>query len=235
MATATSFIRPATRPDEIHSLLTGVERYNPQKTAILEDYLARQCANPDPTNNHDLMANLALLKMYQFNPDMVDLDVIRRILAKALISQSQGDFNLCLYLLSSEICNDASIAKLLTLRDYLERAQFVKFWKEMYGNDDDDDESVVDGIAGFENGLRKLIIGNITSTYQTIPAKAVEEMINLDQEAVLRLVKEHDWSIDDKGVISLPLKSENEAKATVIKESIKFEQLTKMLSAANEM
>ncbi|KAJ1879941.1 hypothetical protein LPJ66_011591, partial [Kickxella alabastrina] len=81
--TTTSFVRPSTRPDEIHALLTGVERYNPQKAGQLEDYLLRQCANPDHTTNHDLMANLALLKMYQFNPDLVDLDVIRRILAKA--------------------------------------------------------------------------------------------------------------------------------------------------------
>ncbi|KAJ1818166.1 hypothetical protein LPJ56_001877 [Coemansia sp. RSA 2599] len=234
MASASSFVRPTTRPDEIHSLLTGVERYNPQKTGLLEDYLARQCANPDSTNNHDLMANLALLKMYQFNPDMVDLDVIRRILAKALISQSTGDFNLCLYLLSDEICKDNSISKLLTLRDYLERAQFTKFWKEVYGGDEEED-SVVDGIAGFDNGLRRLIVGEITSTYQTIPAKSVEAMVNLDEEAVVRLAKENGWSINASGVIALPLKSENEAKATVIKENVKFEQLTKILSAANEI
>ncbi|KAI9500802.1 hypothetical protein GGI25_005713 [Coemansia spiralis] len=230
-----SFTRPSTRPDDIHTLLTGVERYNPQKASVLEDYLARQCANPDPSTNHDLMANLALLKMYQFNPDLVDLDVIRRILAKALISQSQSDFNLCLYLLSDEICSDASISKLLILRDYLEGAQFGKFWSEMYGGDDDDEDmSVVDGIAGFDNGLRKLIIGEITSTYQTVPAKAVETMVNLDEEAVLRLCKEQEWPVDN-GIISLPLKGENEARATVIKESVKFEQLTKILSAANDI
>ncbi|KAJ2771654.1 hypothetical protein IWQ57_002112, partial [Coemansia nantahalensis] len=110
MAPVSSFARPATRPDEIHSLLTGVERYNPQKISLLEAYLSHQCANPDPATNHDLMANLALLKMYQFNPTMLDLDVVRRVLAKALISPSQGDFNLCLYLLSEDICKDASVA-----------------------------------------------------------------------------------------------------------------------------
>ncbi|KAJ1800020.1 hypothetical protein LPJ59_001410 [Coemansia sp. RSA 2399] len=232
---STSFDRPSTRPDEIHSLLTGVERYNPQKAGVLEDYLVRQCANPDPVSNHDLMANLALLKMYQFNPDLVDLDIIRRVLAKALISQSQGDFNLCLYLLSDDICSDVSIGKLLVLRDYLEGAQFDKFWKEMYGAEDDDEESVVDGIAGFDNGLRRLIIGQITSTYQTVAAKAVEKMVNLDEEAVLRLCKEHNWPADSNGIITLPLKSENKAKNTVIKESVKFEQLTKIISAANDI
>ncbi|KAJ1734906.1 hypothetical protein LPJ61_000837 [Coemansia biformis] len=234
MASTTSFARPSTRPDEIHSLLTGVERYNPQKIGLLEAYLAHQCANPDPATNHDLMANLALLKMYQFNPAMLDLDVVRRVLVKALISSSQGDFNLCLYLLSDDICKDASVAKLLVLRDYLEKAEFDKFWSEMYG-DDDDEESVVDGIAGFDSGLRRLILAEVTSTYQTIQAKLVGTMVNLDEEAVLRLAKEHGWSVDAAGVISLPLRAENEAKATVISESVKFEHLTKLLSAANDM
>ncbi|KAJ2161864.1 hypothetical protein GGF46_001172 [Coemansia sp. RSA 552] len=234
MASAQSFSRPETRPDEIHALLTGVERYNPQKIGVLEDYLAHQCANPDPSTNHDLMANLALLKMYQFNPPMLDLDVVRRILAKALVSMSQGDFNLCLYLLSEEICQDASVAKLLALRDSLERAQFDSFWSEMYGGDEDE-ESVVDGIAGFDNGLRKLVLAEITSTYQTIQARLVGKMVNLDEEAVLRLAKEHGWAVSDAGIVSLPLRGDNEAKTTVIKESIQFEQLTKILCAANSI
>ncbi|KAJ1728363.1 hypothetical protein GGI11_001342 [Coemansia sp. RSA 2049] len=232
MAT-TSFDRPSTRPDEIHTLLTGVERYNPQKAGVLEDYLERQCANSDPLSNHDLMANLALLKMYQFNPDLVNLDAIRCILVKALISQSQSDFNLCLYLLSDDICKDASISKLLVLRDYLEGAQFDKFWKEIYGAEDDDEGSVVDDIAGFDSGLRRLIIGEITSTYQTVAVKAVETMVSLNEEAVLRLCKEYNWPVDGNGIITLPLKSENKAKNTVIKENVKFEQLTKIISAAN--
>ncbi|KAJ2779559.1 hypothetical protein H4R18_003955 [Coemansia javaensis] len=236
-SSSSSFARPSTRPDEIHSLLTGVERYNPQNIGMLKAYLAHQCANPDPSTNHDLMANLALLKMYQFNPAELDVDAVRRVLAKALISPAQGDFNLCLYLLSDEICKTAPIDKLLVLRDYLERAEFDKFWGEMYGggDEDEDDESVVDGIAGFDSGLRRLILGEITSTYQTIQAKLVGTMVNLDEEAVLRLAKEHGWGVSETGVVSLPLKAENEARATVISESIKFEQLTKILAAANSV
>ncbi|KAJ2847806.1 hypothetical protein IWW36_003667, partial [Coemansia brasiliensis] len=114
------------------------------------------------------------------------------------------------------------------------RAQFDGFWKEMYGEDDEEEESAVDGIAGFDNGLRKLILSEITSTYQTIETKLVGKMVNLDEEAVLRLAKEQGWAVNN-GVVSLPLKTENEAKTTVIKENVKFEQLTKILSAANDI
>ncbi|KAJ2815386.1 hypothetical protein GGI24_006066, partial [Coemansia furcata] len=51
-------------------------------------------------------------------------------------------------------------------------------------------------------------------------------------EAVLRLAKENGWAVDGS-VISLPVKSE--VKASVINENVKFEQLTKMLSAANDI
>lgn len=226
---------PSSRPTDIHDLLTGVQRYNPSNAVLLEDYLSRQCSNPDPTTNHDLTANLALLKLYQFNPEIIDTDVIRRILAKALISSTAGDFNLCLYLLSDEICQDPSVAKLLALRDLLERAEFAGFWKEMYGEDTEDEEaSVVDGIAGFDSGVRKLIIGEIANTYQTAPAQSVGQMVNLDQEAVLKLAQDHQWQVKE-GVISLPLKTENQAKTTLISENTRFEQLTKLISASTEV
>ncbi|KAJ2409141.1 hypothetical protein GGF41_006610 [Coemansia sp. RSA 2531] len=178
------------------------------------------------------MANLALLKLYQFNPEMLDLDVIRRILAKALISAIPADFNLCLYLLTDEVCKDTNIAKLLALRESLERAQFIKFWRDMYDPEDEEEESVVDGIAGFDNGLRKLILAEITATYQKIPLASVQDMVNLDEEAVLRLAKENGWAVDGS-VVTLPVK--NEVKASVISENVKFEQLTKMVSAANDI
>ncbi|KAJ2370353.1 Eukaryotic translation initiation factor 3 subunit K, partial [Coemansia sp. RSA 2611] len=109
-----------------------------------------------------------------------------------------------------EVCKDASIAKLLALRESLERAQFVKFWRDMYDPEDEEEESVVDGIAGFDNGLRKLILAEITATYQKIPLKDVQDMVNLDEEAVLRLAKENGWTVDGP-VISLPLKAEVKA------------------------
>ncbi|KAJ1738559.1 hypothetical protein LPJ68_005456, partial [Coemansia sp. RSA 1086] len=59
---------------------------------------------------------------------------------------------------------------------------------------DDEEESAVDGIAGFDKGLRKLIINEITSTFQTMETQLVGKMVNLDEEAVLRLAKEQGCS-----------------------------------------
>ncbi|KAI7869575.1 armadillo-type protein [Spinellus fusiger] len=94
------------RPQAIQSLIDGVERYNPGNINVLEEYLNAQCKNGE----YDLMANLAVLKLYQFNPNLANTSVIINILAKALTAVPAPDFNLCLYLLSEQavsICNSS--------------------------------------------------------------------------------------------------------------------------------
>jgi len=86
---------PASRPEIIQSLIDGVDRYNPDNVSILEEYLGTQLN----TEDYDLMANLAILKLYQFNPHLVNEQVINNILVKSLTAIPNPDFNLCLYLL----------------------------------------------------------------------------------------------------------------------------------------
>ncbi|CAG8557607.1 9130_t:CDS:2 [Ambispora leptoticha] len=95
MALAPSPQIPASRPEIIQSLIDGVDRYNPDNVSILEEYLTTQLQNEE----YDLMANLAILKLYQFNPHLVNEQVIINILVKALTAIPNPDFNLCLYLL----------------------------------------------------------------------------------------------------------------------------------------
>ena len=47
------------RPQTIQTMIDGVERYNPENTEVLEEYLASQCKNGE----YDLVANLVLLKL----------------------------------------------------------------------------------------------------------------------------------------------------------------------------
>nr|XP_031314507.1 eukaryotic translation initiation factor 3 subunit K-like [Camelus dromedarius] len=44
--------------------LKGIDRYNPENLATLERYVETQAKE----NAYDLEANLAVLKLYQFNP-----------------------------------------------------------------------------------------------------------------------------------------------------------------------
>jgi translation initiation factor 3 subunit K len=47
------------RPENIDSILNGLDRYNPETTTIFQDYVSQQCES----QSYDCYANLALLKL----------------------------------------------------------------------------------------------------------------------------------------------------------------------------
>ena len=47
------------RPENIETILNGLDRYNPETTTIFQEYVAQQCEN----QTYDCYANLALLKL----------------------------------------------------------------------------------------------------------------------------------------------------------------------------
>ena len=90
---------------EIRSMLQGIERYNPENIKTLEHYVDLQAREKD----YDLEANLALLKLYQFNPTYNNLSVVVQILLKALTNLPHTDFVLCKCLLSQELLEDSQV------------------------------------------------------------------------------------------------------------------------------
>ncbi|KAJ1035883.1 hypothetical protein NDA13_000541 [Ustilago tritici] len=94
-ASAFEWLSPSSRPEHIEQLISGVDRYNPQNLDVLHDYLAQQLDD----GSYDLLANLATLKLYQFNPNDFNYVVVINILLKALVSAPLPDFNLCISLL----------------------------------------------------------------------------------------------------------------------------------------
>ncbi|NWW17659.1 EIF3K factor, partial [Falcunculus frontatus] len=68
-----------------------LHRYNPENLATLERYVETQAKE----NAYDLEANLAVLKLYQFNPAFFQTGVTAQILLKALTNLPHTDFTLC--------------------------------------------------------------------------------------------------------------------------------------------
>ncbi|CAG8589344.1 4622_t:CDS:2 [Funneliformis caledonium] len=221
---------PPSRPEIIQSLIDGVDRYNPDNVSILEEYLAVQLQNEE----YDLMANLAILKLYQFNPHLVNEIVIHNILVKALTAIPNPDFNLCLYLLQEGALNDENVAKLITLQQLLEQARYQEFW-DSFEKDEAYKELASEAI-GFENAIRKVIMTAICMTYQSISADLLRSYLNFtnDDDEFESYIKSRELTIKDDVVI-IPTNYDNEAKPTVIRENIKFEQLTKVIGYSNEL
>ncbi|KAG7274623.1 hypothetical protein CRUP_009666 [Coryphaenoides rupestris] len=101
----------------VGKLLRGIDRYNPENLATLERYVETQAKE----NAYDLEANLAILKLYQFNPAYFQTNVTSQILLKALTNLPHTDFTLCKCMIDQT---------------------HVKFWMNKYGWTEDEEGQI---------------------------------------------------------------------------------------------
>ncbi|KAG0246202.1 armadillo-type protein [Mortierella sp. GBAus27b] len=218
---------PASRPEVIQSLIDGVDRYNPDNVTILEEYLATQCTNKEC----DTMANLAILKLYQFNTHLINDQVVNNILVKALTTLPEPDFNLCLYLLSDQMATEEPVVRLVALQDLLEQARFTDFWRVYEG--DDIYKELTAEVTGFEDAIRANIANAVAMTFQSIEIKNLQAYVRLQGQALSDFIKAQGWT-EANGVVSIPINRDNEAKTVVLAENIRFEQLIRVIGHSND-
>uniref|UniRef100_A0A3B1KBB6 Eukaryotic translation initiation factor 3 subunit K n=1 Tax=Astyanax mexicanus TaxID=7994 RepID=A0A3B1KBB6_ASTMX len=130
----------------VGKLLRGIDRYNPENLATLERYVETQARE----NAYDLEANLAVLKLYQFNPAYFQTSVTAQILLKALTNLPHTDFTLCKCMIDQPHQEERPIRQILYLGNLLETCHFQSFWTSLEEN-----RELIDGIAGFEDSVRK--------------------------------------------------------------------------------
>lgn len=133
-------------------------RYNPDHLNILEAYVTSQAKN----NTYDLEANLAVLKLYQFNPNKLNYNITHLILLKALTNFPHTDFTLCKCLLLPAQMDDDTVKTIIYLADILESCDFALFWLKVGMTD------FVSNITGFYDSIRKFICHVVGITFQTI-------------------------------------------------------------------
>lgn len=117
----------AARREEVSHLLKGIERYNPENLVRLEVYVDEQSS----LNEYDLEANLAILKLYQFNPHCFRPEMVVKILLKALTHMPHTDFILCKSLLDLQSMPERDVQDILRVMEFhtlLETCQFKEFW-----------------------------------------------------------------------------------------------------------
>ena len=127
--------------------LKGIERYNPNNIETIQNYIDVQVAE----NGYDLEANLALLKLYQFNPNMLNIEYVCKVLLKSLASLPLSDYLLCKSLLSLEILDNEKVKSIQTMAEMLEACSFKEFWAKSRT----DFANLTRAIAGFEDNMRK--------------------------------------------------------------------------------
>ncbi|KAL4747312.1 eukaryotic translation initiation factor 3 subunit K [Aspergillus terricola var. indicus] len=224
-----------TRPANIEAILSGLDRYNPETTTVFQDYVVQQCED----RTFDCYANLALLKLYQFNPHLLQPETVTNILVKALTVFPSPAFSLCLALLpaytqpfpSSEAETTAaqtsdfveSVQKLARLSSLLESAQYTQFWSTL--NSDDLYADLVADVAGFEELVRIRIAVEVGKAFREINAEVLEQWLDVrNSEALEKFVTEVcSWEVDKSSsatIVKVPTNKENEARSEVKSERV---------------
>ncbi|KAJ3476678.1 hypothetical protein NLI96_g10997 [Meripilus lineatus] len=236
MVSASSWVRPATRTDQIENLVSGVGKCFNRNVGLLEDYLYLQIR----TEQYDCLANLAILKLYQFNPDLYNPDVVINILIKALTSSPFPDFNLCISLLDDRPPSvnpdepdplPALLPLITTLHSLLQQCRFPAFW-QLYNSDKA--ESLRDNYTvecvGFEDAVRDVVIRAVIPAFKRIGSDRLSSYLYLSGDDLIDYVGKLGWTIDQEGVVVIPPNADNTIVSTVVQENVQLPQLTKIIT-----
>ncbi|KAG7168175.1 Eukaryotic translation initiation factor 3 subunit K-like [Homarus americanus] len=195
----------------VASMLRGIERYNPENISTLERYVELQARE----NTYDLEANLALLKLYQFNPGTYQSNVACQILMKALTNLPHTDF-----------MEDKNIKRIMYLHDLLEMCQFRTFWKDKVQYAD-----LMNNIKDFNDSIRKYICHVITITYQHIEKTVLSQLLgNIDESAMLAWMNKYGWK-DTEDEYVFVANQEETVKTKNITEKIEFDSVAGIMAA----
>ncbi|EGO01317.1 hypothetical protein SERLA73DRAFT_167421 [Serpula lacrymans var. lacrymans S7.3] len=234
-STATAWISPSTRTSVIENLVSGVDRYNPSNVGILEDYLYQQIRSQE----YDCLANLAILKLYQFNPDLYNPDVVVNILLKALTAAPLPDFSHCLSLFDerppapkSEDPLPDLIPSLSTMHTLLIQCRFPAFWT-LYHSEQLEPlrENYTIEYVGFEDAIREVVVRAVKTSFTKISSERLGSYLNLRGAELEAFAEQHEWTFDaSAGIFTIPANPDNEIESIVVQEQIELKQLTNIIA-----
>lgn len=159
------------------------------------------------------------------------------------------DFSLCLSLLPPHVLAQTKNAQqngtappsgtlaeavqlLSVLHTQLNNAQYDQFWDTLNG--DDLYADLVADVQGFEELMRVRIAVVVSQCMQEVERSILESWMSIKGSKFENFVKEIcGWKIEGEKVV-IPLNKENEARSSVVRENVKFEQFGRMVKRAYE-
>ena len=183
---------------------------------------------------------------YQFNPHLTREETITNILVKALTVFPTPDFSLCLHLLPPHILHPASTAsslpaagdaplseavqKLTTLNTLLSEANYKGFWNTL--DSDDLYADLTADVSGFEELMRVRIAVTVGQSCREVERAVLESWLQLKGSEFERFISDIcGWGLDSAsirggkgGMVIIPVNKENEAKGTVVRETVQFDR-----------
>ncbi|KAL6660015.1 hypothetical protein ACP70R_002137 [Stipagrostis hirtigluma subsp. patula] len=207
--------------------LVALNPYNPDILNDLEKFVNEQVSN----QTYNLDANLSLLRLYQFEPERMNIQIVARILIKALMAMPAPDFSLCLFLIPEHVQMEEQFKTLIVLSHYLETARFRQFWDEAAKN-----RHILEVVPGFEQAIQAYAVHVLSLTYQKVPRPVLAEAINIEGLSLDKFLEYHaanSGSVIEKGAQSqLIVLPRNEFNHPELKkntaDSVPFEHVTRI-------
>lgn len=200
--------------------LISTRRYNPDHLKTMEAYVMEQAE----TNTYDLEANLAVLKLYQFNPPLMNVDVTCTILLKCITNLPQTDFVMAKCLLLSQQIKNSTIQIILDFGDMLERADFIQFWQkaELHQN-------LFRHVTGFYDSIRKFVSHVVNITFQNIRKETLRKLMGgIDDTVLDNWIKKYGW--ENRGELVFIAAQDERIKTKNITEKIEFDHLGNLMA-----
>ncbi|XP_060531843.1 eukaryotic translation initiation factor 3 subunit K [Cylas formicarius] len=205
-----------TMKQTVGNMLKGIERYNPDNLYTLERYVEIQSRE----NTYDLEANLAVLKLYQFDPQIFNFDIAGQILMKALTNLPHTDFILCKCLLTEQQLSQEPINQIIYLADLLEQCDFQLFWTRVHTI-----PALTQKITSFFDSIRKFVCHVVGITFQTIDRNHLAQLLgDVDDKTLQAWVKKYGWKQQGDNLIFIANQDEN-IKTKNISEKIDFDNV----------
>ncbi|GFQ86733.1 eukaryotic translation initiation factor 3 subunit K [Trichonephila clavata] len=209
----------------VASMLKGIDRYNPENLTTLEKYIEIQARE----NAYDLEANLAVLKLYQFNPSQYRLSVVQMILLKALTNLPHTDFVLCKCLIDQQNLDHDDIKHIVYLHDLLETCHFKTFWVKM--------ASSPNGIycrkqstSNLARNNRKFICHVVNITFQSIEKDTLSTFLGgLPDFQLKAWMNKYGWKEYGNNLVFIS-NQEGNIKTKNITEKIDFDSVAAIMS-----
>lgn len=124
------------------------------------------------------------------------------------------------------------VQKLNVLNNYLSQADYSNFWSTLDG--DDLYADLVADVVGFEELMRIQIAVEVGKCVRTIQRPVLEDWLNIKgSEFDNFMIKVCGWDVEGS-TVKVPLNKENEAKGTVVRENVKFDQFSRLIKRAYE-
>ncbi|KAL6867726.1 hypothetical protein ACP4OV_015750 [Aristida adscensionis] len=207
--------------------LVALNPYNPDILNDLEKFVNEQVSN----QTYNLDANLSLLRLYQFEPERMSIQIVARILIKALMAMPAPDFSLCLFLIPEPVQMEEQFKTLIVLSHYLETARFRQFWDEASKN-----RHILEVVPGFEQAIQSYAIHVLSLTYQKVPRPVLAEAINIEGLALDKFLEYHaansGWIIEKGAQSQVIVLPRNEFNHPELKkdtaDAVPFEHVTRI-------